>query len=62
MLEGQVIRSRDQLAKRVVEPTRPPNAVGSGELFSNLPAPNDDEGELDVGDEEPKDQSKMEGD
>ncbi len=32
-------------------PTRPPNAVGSGELSPNRPAPNDDEGELDAGDE-----------
>jgi hypothetical protein len=35
-------------------PTRPPNAAGSGELFPNLPAPNDEDGELDAGDEEAK--------
>lgn len=32
-------------------PTRPPNVEGSGEVFPNRPAPNDDEGELDAGEE-----------
>jgi hypothetical protein len=35
-------------------PTRPPKAVGTGELFPNRPAPNEDEGELETGDEEVK--------
>jgi hypothetical protein len=43
------------------EPTRAPNVDGSGELFPNRPAPNDDEGELDAGGEEVKYESRAVG-
>lgn len=33
---------------------RPPKTAGSGELFPNRPAPNEEDGELDAGDEEAK--------
>ena len=42
-------------------PTRPPNAEGSGELSPNRPAPNDEEGEFDTGDEEAKYESRAVG-
>ena len=40
-------------------PTRPPKAAGSGELFPNRPAPKDEDGELDAGDEEAKYESRF---
>ena len=40
-------------------PTRPPKTAGSGELSPNRPAPNDDDGELDAGDEEAKYESRF---